>query len=43
MNIIRSLQDVDVLLGADLLEDLRPHGNADFTQVCLPEQQHVRT
>src|ERR1019366_7178624 len=33
-------QDVYVLPGADLLEDLRPHADRYFTQVGLAQEQH---
>ena len=36
------LEHEDVLLRADLLEDLRPDGDRDFAQVRLVEKEHLR-
>lgn len=33
-------QDVDVLLGADLFQDLRPHAYGDFAKMRLAQQEH---
>ena len=35
-------QDVDVLPGTDLHQDLGPDGDADLTQVRLPKEEHLR-
>src|SRR5512140_1076644 len=34
------LDDVDVLLRAHLLQDLRPHGHADLAEVRLAQEEH---
>ena len=33
-------EDVDVLFGADLLEDLGPHAYGDFAEMRFPQQEH---
>lgn len=35
-----SFEDADILFGAHVLEDFGPHGNADFSQMGLLQQQH---
>lgn len=36
----RLFKDVDVLFGADVLEDLWPHAYGDFAEVRFPQQEH---
>ncbi len=34
-------QYVNIVVFTDLMKLRRPHGRADFTEMCFPEQQHL--
>src|SRR5208337_3145412 len=35
-------EDVDILFGADVLEDLGPHADGNFAEMRFPQQEHER-